>query len=92
MENKKYNLNADKVVFTPLEEESVLYALQENKYISLNETYTSILKFITEGLTFKTIVERLMMEYDIDEQQCTLQLKKAITDLIDNNYINEEIG
>ena len=92
MENKKYNLNADKVVFTPLEEESVLYALEENKYISLNETYTSILKFITEGLTFKTIVERLMMEYDVEEKECTLQLKKTIADLIEKKYINEEVA
>lgn len=92
MENRKYNLNADKVVFTPLEEESVLYALEENKYISLNETYTSILKLITEGCTFKTIVERLMMEYDVEEKECTLQLKKTIADLIEKKYINEEVA
>lgn len=82
----------DKVVFTPLEEEGVLYALEENKYISLNETYTSILKFIAEGLTFKTIVERLMMEYDVEEKECSLQLKRTIADLIEKKYINEEVA
>ena len=92
MENRKYCLNTDKVVFTPLEEEGVLYALEENKYISLNETYTSILKFITEGLTFKTIVARLMMEYDVEEKECSIQLKKTIADLIEKKYINEEVA
>ncbi|MBC5840531.1 PqqD family protein [Flavobacterium sp. F-380] len=89
MENKKYSLNTDKVIFTPLEEEGVLYALTENKYISLNESYASILKYIDEGLTYSTILERLMVEYHVGKDECTFQLKKTIDDLIAKKYINE---
>tara|TARA_R110000868_G_scaffold82148_2_gene232093 strand:- start:530 stop:808 length:279 start_codon:yes stop_codon:yes gene_type:complete len=89
MENRKFSLNTEAIVFTPLEEEGVLYALAENKYISLNESYTSILKCIAKGLTFETILGRLMVEYDVEELECRLQLKKTIDDLIDKKYINE---
>jgi len=89
MENKKYSLNSDKVLFTPLDEEGVLYAINENKYISLNATYTSIIQYIADGLDFNNIVQRLVSEYEVDQELCEAQLKEVITDLIAKDYINE---
>lgn len=89
MENKKYLLNTEKVLFTPLEEESVLYAIEENKYISLNTTYTSIVQYIVEGLNYNTIVAQLMAEYEVDQEVCEVQLDAVIADLIAKEYINE---
>ena len=92
MENKKYELNSDKVLFTPLEDEGVLYAIEENKYISLNTTYTSIVQNIADGLDFNSIVTQLMAEYEVDQQQCETQLAAVIADLKDKEYINEAIA
>lgn len=89
MENKKYLLNTEKVLFTPLEEEGVLYAIEENKYISLNTTYTSIVKCIADGLEFNSIVVQLMAEYEVEQSQCEMQLAAVITDLRGKEYINE---
>jgi hypothetical protein len=89
MENKIYVLNASKVLFTPLEDEGILYAIEENKYISLNTTYTSIVQCIAEGMNQKAIKEQLMGEYEVDEQECIAQLKGVIEDLIAKKYINE---
>lgn len=89
MENKKYLLNTDKVLFTPLEEEGVLYAIEENKYISLNATYTSIVHYITEGLEYNAIVAQLMNEYEVEQKLCEEQLMTVLEDLISKDYINE---
>ncbi|WP_198033457.1 PqqD family protein [Flavobacterium commune] len=76
-------------MFTPLEEEGVLYAIEENKYISLNTTYTSIIQYVTDGLDFNTIVAKLMEEYEVDQEVCKVQLNSVISDLIAKDYINE---
>lgn len=89
MENKKYLLNTNKVLFTPLEEESVLYAIEDNKYISLNTTYTSIVQYIAEGLEYNAIVTQLMEEYEVDQELCEGQLKAVVADLLAKEYINE---
>jgi sulfur transfer complex TusBCD TusB component (DsrH family) len=89
MENKKYLLNTDKVLFTPLEEEGVLYAVEENKYISLNTTYTSIVQYIAEGLEYNAIVAQLINEYEVEEKLCEEQLMTVLEDLIAKDYINE---
>ncbi|MBG6186818.1 PqqD family protein [Flavobacterium sp. CAN_S2] len=89
MENKKYLLNTDKVLFTPLEEEGVLYAIEDNKYISLNTTYTSIVQYIAEGLEYNAIVAQLMNEYEVEQKLCEEQLMTVLEDLIAKDYINE---
>jgi hypothetical protein len=91
MENKIYVLNAAKVLFTPLEDEGILYAIEENKYISLNTTYTSIVQYIAEGLSLTAIKEQLMGEYDVDGNVCEAELKTVITDLMAKKYINENV-
>lgn len=89
MENKKYLLNTDKVLFTPLEEEGVLYAIEDNKYISLNTTYTSIVQYIAEGLKYNAIVAQLINEYEVEQKLCEEQLMTVLEDLIAKDYINE---
>lgn len=89
MENKKYLLNTDKVLFTPLEEEGVLYAIEDNKYISLNTTYTSIVQYIAEGLEYNAIVAQLINEYEVEQKLCEEQLMTVLEDLIAKDYINE---
>jgi hypothetical protein len=86
---EKYLLNTDKVLFTALEEESVLYVIEDNKYISLNTTYTSILQYIEQGLAIESITEKLMEEYEVDQELCNAQLSGVIADLIAKEYINE---
>lgn len=89
MENKKYVLNSEKVLFTPLEEEGVLYVIEENKYISLNTTYTSIIQYLADGLDYNGIVAQLMQEYEVAQELCEAQLQSVLTDLIAKEYINE---
>lgn len=89
MENKKYLLNANKILFTPLEEEGVLYVIEENKYISLNTTYTSIIQYLADGLDYNGIVAQLMQEYEVAQELCEAQLQSVLTDLIAKEYINE---
>ena len=92
MESKKYALNTDKVLFTPLEEEGVLYAIEENKYISLNESYTSIVNCIAQNLSFSAIVVELMSQYEVEQEVCEKQLQMVIADLLTKEYINEVVG
>jgi hypothetical protein len=92
MENKKYALNLEKVLFTPLEDDGVLYVIDENKYISLNETYALIIKYVSAEHKFQFILEHLISTYDVDREVCKLQLETVLTELIAKKYIVESIG
>lgn len=89
MKSKKFEVNADKVLFTPLEEDGVLYVMEENKYLSLNTTYTAIVQKIVNGLDFNGIVAQLMTEFEVEQNDCETQVTKVIEDLLAKGYLND---
>lgn len=85
----KYQLNAEKILFTQLGDEGVVFDTEKNEYISLNETFFKILKGVEEGLTTEQIVIKLCDEYAISEEDCKQEVEKALTRLVEKDYINQ---
>lgn len=85
----KYQLNAEKILFTQLGDEGVVYDTEKNEYISLNETFFKILKGVEEGLTTEEIVTKLCNEYAISEEDCKQEVEKVLTLLVGKDYINQ---
>ena len=84
-----YKLNTQKILFTQLGDEGVLYDTQTNEYISLNETMFKILKGIEDSLTNEQIVKNLCDEYRISEENCKQEVMNALSKLVEKEYIIE---
>jgi hypothetical protein len=84
-----YKLNTQKILFTQLGDEGVLYDTQTNEYISLNETLFKILKGVEDSLTNEQIVENLCDEYRISEENCKQEVMNALSKLMEKEYIIE---
>ena len=76
--NDQMKLNSDKILFTQLGDEGVLYLTDTNEYLSLNETMFFILKAIEEGKDIPTIVSDLCDTYQVDLSTCQLAVENSI--------------
>ena len=83
----KFQINTDKVLFTQLGDEGVVYDTEKNEYISLNETFFKILKGIEQGNALEIIVNNLCQEYAITEENCTIEVNEALQKLAEKKYI-----
>jgi hypothetical protein len=84
-----YKLNTQKILFTQLGDEGVLYDTQTNEYISLNETFFKILKGVEDSLPIEQIVTKLCDEYRISEENCNQEVLNALSKLVEKEYIIE---
>lgn len=84
-----YITNNEKVLFTQLGNEGVLYQMETNEYFTLNETLFKILKGIEEGHTTDEIILNLCQEYEITEIACKNEVTNGIQQLLQKNMIFE---
>lgn len=85
----KYQLNTEKILFTQLGDEGIIYDTEKNEYISLNETFFKILKGVENELETEQIVKNLCDEYAISEENCRLEVANALSKLVEKEYITE---
>lgn len=85
----KYSINEEKILITELGQEGVLFEIESNKYVSLNETLFKIMKGIEQGLEVEQIVQQLCAEYAITEDACRADVAEAIAFLLKEKYIIE---
>ena len=85
----KYTINSEKVLISELGNEGVLFELESNKYISLNETLFKIIKGVEQELDMETIVKSLCNEYAISEETCRTEVAEALAFLLKEKYIVE---
>ncbi len=88
MERKYFKINDERVLFTQLEEEGVLYDLEKNQYLNLNETFCIIFKCLQDGFDLVGIRDKLMEEYEVSEENCEKQILKAINELLEKGFIH----
>jgi len=81
-------LNSEKVLFTPLGEEGVLFHLESNEYFSSNETLTKIVLGIQNQSTKEQIIEDILNEFEIDEVSCAKSVQNAIQTLQEKDLID----
>jgi len=83
-----HQINSEKVLFTLLGEEGVLFNVEKNEYFSTNETLTKIVLGLQNRLTQTEIVENLLEEFDIDESTCQQSVHNAIQVLKEKGFID----
>ena len=82
-----YKINTDKILYSQVGEDGVIYDLIDNEYVSINETFFKIIKSIEEGKTKQEIVAALCEEYNISEADCLTSVDKAIKQLEEKAFI-----
>ena len=83
-----YKINFNKILISQVGEDGVIFDLENNSYMSLNETFFKILKGIEAGATQAQIIQNLCEEYDISTEECTEEVQSAIHQLLQKNYIS----
>jgi hypothetical protein len=74
-------LNSEKVLFTPLGDEGVLFHLETNEYFSTNETLSKIVLGLQNQSTKEQIIENILNEFEIDEVSCAKSVENALQTL-----------
>ncbi|MFM6947699.1 MAG: PqqD family protein [Aquirufa sp.] len=82
-----YQLDSEKVLFTQLGEEGVLFHVEKNEYFSTNETMTKIVLGLQNQLNTAQIVQSLMEEFDIDEATCLTSVTNMLVILEQKGFI-----
>jgi Coenzyme PQQ synthesis protein D (PqqD) len=82
-----YQISADKILHSQVGEEGVVFDLEKNDYITLNETFYKILQGIEAGKTQAAIVSDLCVEYAISETDCSASVDRAIGELVQKGFV-----
>lgn len=88
MENITYQINEDHVLFSELDEDGVLFDIKKNEYLTLNATFTSIFKYLQNGLGTQEVLEKLLEEYEVTEETCLNQLHGVIDRLVELEFMS----
>jgi hypothetical protein len=83
-----FKVNSDKILFTQLGDDAVVYDIENNTYLSMNATFSAIFQGIQSGKDTDAIVAGLLEEYDIDEVTCREQVLNSIEILKDKGFIS----
>jgi len=82
-----YRINTEQIIFTQLGNEGVIYSMETNEYVTLNETMFHILSGIDEGKQPGDIAAQLCREYTVSETDSRQAVTDALEQLATNGYI-----
>ena len=85
-----YQIKTDKILFTQLGNEGVVYAVEKNEYVALNETYFKILQGIEHRKSQPEIVATLCLQYDISAADCAREVQTALAQLVEKGFVGVE--
>lgn len=78
---------SDEVLHQELEGETVLLDLKSERYFGLNESGTRIWTLLIELERPEAVVERMMDEFDVDEDTLRADIADLLTRLLDGGLI-----
>lgn len=90
VDNSYYQINEERVLFSQLDEEGVLFDIEKNQYLRLNQTFTSIFLYLQQELSSKDILAKLLDEYEVEEEECKRELVAALSQLVETKFITRK--
>jgi hypothetical protein len=82
----------DSVVFAELDDEAVLLNIETGVYFGLDEIGTEIWNLLSGGADEDAVVDKLLVEYDVDATQVRVDVKEFIATLQTNGLVRETIS
>ena len=77
----------DDILASDLDGEKVMMSIQKGEYYGLGKTGTFIWDNIVEPITIKELIVLIIDKYDVSKEQCFLDIKPFIADLIEKQLI-----
>jgi hypothetical protein len=78
---------SDNVIFTTVDDGSVLLNTRTNQYFTLNDVGAQLWNLLREGKTFRVAYESLLDEYEVDGIQLELDLLELVNRLLENGLV-----
>ena len=75
------------VVSCDLGGETAMLDMKEGVYYGLNEMGTIIWEYIQEPITLQEIVDKILAEYDVDEETCYRDLVELVEGMSKNGLV-----
>lgn len=82
-----YIINEERILFSQLGDEAVIFDKKNNEYVTLNETMFKIFESISNGNSLETIKESLIGEFEVDEETCVMAIESSIKSLVDKEFL-----
>lgn len=86
----RFLVDADKVSYRIVGEESVILNLESGDYYGLNAAGTAIWEMIMAGKTLGEIVAKLKLSYNTEESTLRSDVKKLLSDLTKEGLIKKD--
>jgi hypothetical protein len=64
-----------------LSDELVMMDINKGKYFSLNKVATRIWDLLEKPSDIEELCEKLMLEYEVDEEQCKSEVKELLAEM-----------
>ena len=76
------------VVSCDLGGETAMLDMKEGIYYGLNEMGTIIWEYIQKPITLQEVVDKILAEYDVDEETCYLDLTELLDQMAENGLVD----
>lgn len=74
-------IRKDKTISGRLLDEMVMMDPDQGKYFSLNQSATAIWEILAEALTIEQICRKIQNEYEVNEEQCMVEVKDHLKEM-----------
>ncbi|MDR2037957.1 MAG: lasso peptide biosynthesis PqqD family chaperone [Bacteroidales bacterium] len=75
------------MVFSRIDEEVVMMSIETGEYYGLNPVATRIWELLENPLTFDTLIDALLQEFDIDRDTCCEEVESFLKKLQEKRLI-----
>lgn len=87
IDSKRFKI-ANDILFRQVENEAVLLHIPAGMYYSLNETSIMFWEALRDQQPFDPVIEKITVEYDVEESQVLSDLKTFLQDLFSYGLIS----
>ena len=83
-----HKIDETKIMHTTMDDKEVVYHMDTNVYLTLNETMKIIFEGIKAGKGEDGILDELMDIYEVDRSKCRESMNRAIKKLTEHDIIH----
>ena len=77
----------DGKISTEIDGETVILDMESGVYVGLDDIGTSVWSLIKEGISLQNLLNEILLEYDVESQQCLDDLQEFLSELVDGGFI-----
>ena len=78
---------ADGKIFREIDGETVILDMESGVYVGLDDIGTFVWSLMEEGISLQNLLNEILLEYDVESQQCLDDLQEFLSELVDGGFI-----